>query len=117
MWSTSDMPPLATVARGRIAPNMAAWKGWAIRQNAWDMLFFDLRLLLVAWFVVFPVRLLRMAFGLRTTTRRKVRDFLAHGYPVAIWTPPGEWRVARMVADLAQIIADGGEVEPPKDED
>ena len=117
MWSTSDMPPLATVARGRIAPNIADAKAWLVEQRPWSALLWGLRIFLLGAFVVRPIRIVRQLFGRKKTTRSVLRDFLLNGYPVAIWTPPGEWRVARTLQDLQQIIADGGEVDPPKDED
>ena len=55
--------------------------------------------------------------GMRDSAVVSARRAIKHGWSVAIWTPPGEWRVARTLADLEQIIADGGEIEPPQDAD
>ena len=111
------MPIIATVAHGKIAVNSLGLNQWLVTEQpglqAWGVVF---RLLCVGILAV-PGALWRRALGRKRTALQSTRRFVAYGFPVAIWTLPGEWRVVRTLADLQQIIADGGEVEPSKDED
>ena len=97
-----EMPPFFLVARGRPSynPDFGDWQArLPFRRSA----AIALRVMWAA----------KTAHG--TTGTGNCKHAIRHGFPVAIWTPPGEWRTARTIGQLAEIIAAGGEIETPKD--
>ena len=110
------MPALATIARGRLTSNLAEWKGWAYTQEPRVMARLGRRLIL-SGLLGLVVDAAYKATGRKVTATREARHLIRHGFPVAIWTPPGEWRIARTIGQLAVITAAGGEVLAPKDAD
>lgn len=104
-------PPFLGVRRGRPSYN-PAFDDWMAGLPRRRQIMVGARTALFGYMTYLLVQ-----FRILRGNKANLRHAIRHGVPVAIWTPPGEWRVARTLQDLQQIIADGGEVEPPKDAD
>ena len=115
-----DRPALFAMRSGDIAYDVLASNRWvhelAGEGRPWGWTGVFLRMVAMIACSI-PALAWRITFGARLSGEQKVRRFLRWGFSVAIWTPPGEWRVARTLTDLRQIIADGGEIESSEDED
>ena len=116
----NDGPVFLLVRNGRVIPDRLALTTWILGMakdgRPWGWLPWFLSLIPRA-IAHAPGKLWRRVTRAREGALNISRRAIRNGFPVAIWTPPGEWRVARTLSDFAQIIADGGEVAPPKDED